>query len=71
MFGYLRHYWRDKRFEGKLKETVMLKGSTIEHAWTPDTYISNSRESNLRKKDSEAESALFIFPDGDIFYSKG
>ena len=71
MFGYFRHYWTDKRLAGKFQEGIQLKGSTIEHAWTPDTYISNSRESNLRHKDSEAESALFVSPAGDIFYSKG
>lgn len=71
LFGYLRHYWTDKRFANKSKEVIQLKGSTIEHAWMPDTYISNSRQSNLRQKDSEAESTLFIYTDGSMFYSKG
>ena len=71
LFGYLRHYWTDKRFANKSKEVIQLKGSTIEHAWMPDTYISNSRQSNLRQKDSEAESTLFIHTDGSMFYSKG
>ena len=71
VFGYFRHYWTDKRFVGKFNESIRLKGSTIEHAWIPDTYVSNCRESNLRLKDSEAESSLTISPDGRIFYSKG
>jgi len=71
IFGYFRHYWTDKRLANKSKESIQLKGSTVEHAWTPDTYISNARESNLRLKDSEAESAFFVDPDGSVFYSKG
>ena len=71
MFGYLRHYWTDKRFAGKSNKTIRLQGSTIEHVWTPDTYVSNSRESNLPKKDSESESVLQIYPDGGVFYTKG
>ena len=71
MFGYLRHYWTDKRFAGKSNKTIRLQGSAIEHAWTPDTYISNSRESNIRVKDSESESVLEICPNGGVFYSKG
>lgn len=71
LFGYLRHYWTDKRFAGKDQEPILLMGSTLENAWMPDTYISNSRESNLRLKDSEAQSSLLISPDGLLFYSKG
>ncbi|PFX20131.1 Gamma-aminobutyric acid receptor subunit beta-3 [Stylophora pistillata] len=71
LFGYFRHYWTDKRLANKSREIIHLKGSTIEHAWLPDTYISNSRQSNLRQKDSEAESSLFLYPNGAIFYSKG
>lgn len=71
MFGYLRHFWIDKRFAGRFNETIRLKGSIVEHAWTPDTYVGNSRESNLRVKDSESDSMLEIYPNGSIFYSKG
>ena len=71
MFGYLRHYWTDKRFAGKFNETLRLRGSIVEHAWTPDTYVTNSRESNMRVKDSESDSAFEVYPDGGIFYSKG
>lgn len=71
LFGYLRHYWTDKRFAGKDQEPILLMGSTLENAWMPDTYISNSRESNLRLKDSEAQSSLLVSPDGLLFYSKG
>lgn len=71
LFGYLRHYWTDKRFAGKYQEPILLMGSTLENAWIPDTYISNSRESNLRLKDSEAQSSLLVSPDGLLFYSKG
>lgn len=71
VFGYFRQYWSDKRFASKSQETIMLKGSTVEQAWKPDTYISNSRESNLRQRDSESETALFVYPKGEVFYSKG
>ena len=71
MFGYLRHYWSDKRFAGKSNKTIRLKGSTVEHAWTPDTYVSNSRQSNMRVKDSESECVLEIYSNGGVFYSKG
>ncbi|CAH3025688.1 unnamed protein product, partial [Porites evermanni] len=71
VFGYLRHFWIDKRFAGRFNETIRLKGSIVEHAWTPDTYVGNSRESNLRVKDSESDSMLEIYPNGSIFYSKG
>lgn len=71
IFGYFRHYWTDERLANKSQETIQLKGSTVEHAWTPDTYISNARQSNLRLKDSEAQSAFFVYPNGSIFYSKG
>jgi len=64
IFGYFRHYWTDERLANKSQDTIQLKGSTVEHAWTPDTYISNARQSNLRLKDSEAQSAFFVYPDG-------
>ena len=71
MFGYLRHFWTDTRFAGRFNETIRLKGSIVEKAWTPDTYVGNSRESNMRVKDSESDSMLEIYPNGRIFYSKG
>ena len=71
MFGYLRHFWIEERFAGRFNETIRLKGSIVEHAWTPDTYVGNSRESNLRVKDSESDSMLEIYPNGSIFYTKG
>ena len=71
VFGYLRHHWTDKRFAGKFQDPVLLKGTTIERAWLPDTYISNARESNFPQKDSESQSSLLVSPDGGLFYSKG
>ncbi|XP_068691246.1 gamma-aminobutyric acid receptor subunit beta-like isoform X1 [Montipora foliosa] len=71
VFGYLRHHWTDKRLAGKFQDPVLLKGTTIERAWLPDTYISNARESNFPQKDSESQSSLLVSSDGGLFYSKG
>ena len=70
MFGYIRHYWTDKRFASKFNETVYLKGSTIECAWIPDTYVTNTRESNLPAENSDIRSLFKIYPNGTIFYSR-
>ena len=70
MFGYIRHYWTDKRFAGKFSETIRLKGSIIECAWIPDTYVINTRESNLLAENSNGGSLFEIHPNGTIFYSR-
>ena len=70
MFGYIRHYWTDKRFAGKFSETLRLKGSIIECAWIPDTYVTNTRESNLMAENSDVGSVFEIHPNGTIFYSR-
>ena len=70
MFGYIRHYWTDKRFAGKFSETIRLKGSTIECAWIPDTYVINTRESNLLAENSNGGSLFEIHTNGTIFYSR-
>ena len=70
MFGYIRHYWTDKRFARKFNETIRLKGSTIDCAWIPDTYVTNRRESNLVAKNSDARSLFEIHPNGTILYSR-
>ena len=70
MFGYSRHYWTDKRFAGKFSETLRLKGSIIEGAWIPDTYVTNTRESNLMAENSDVGSVFEIHPNGTIFYSR-
>ena len=70
MFGYIRHYWTDKRFAGKFSETLRLQGSIIERAWIPDTYVTNTRESNLMAENSDVRSIFEIHPNGTIFYSR-
>ena len=70
VFGYIRQYWTDKRFASKFSETIRLKGSTIECAWIPDTYVVNTRESNLLAENSNGGSLFEIQPNGTIFYSR-
>ena len=48
----------------------MLKNTAVDYAWTPDTYCSNARQSNLMIGGSDGNSAMTINLNGHLFLSK-
>ena len=48
----------------------MLKNTSVNYAWTPDTYCSNARQSNLMNGGSDGNSAMTIERNGHVFLSK-
>lgn len=70
MFGYFRQSWVDRRLAGRFNHSVVLKNSAVEHAWIPDTYCSNARQSNLMMIGPDTESAIIVDTDGSVFYTK-
>ena len=48
----------------------MLKNTAVDYAWTPDTYCSNTRQSNLMIGGSDGDSAMTINLNGHLFLSK-
>ena len=48
----------------------MLKNTAAEYAWTPNTYCSNARQSNLMIGGSDGNSAMTIDGTGHVFLIK-
>ena len=48
----------------------MLKNTAVDYAWTPDTYCSNARQSNLMIGGSDGNRAMTIDRTGHVFLSK-
>ena len=48
----------------------MLNNKGVDYAWTPDTYCSNTRQSNLMIGGSDGNSAMTIDRTGHVFLSK-
>lgn len=70
VFGYFRQRWVDCRLAGKFNHTVLLKNTAVDHAWTPDTFCSNARQSNLMMRGSGTDSAMTVDIDGAVFFTK-
>ncbi|XP_044182434.1 gamma-aminobutyric acid receptor exp-1-like [Acropora millepora] len=49
---------------------MILKNTAVDYAWTPDTYCSNTRQSNLMIGGSDGDSAMTIKLNGHLFLSK-
>ena len=49
---------------------MILKNAAVDYAWTPDTYCSNTRQSNLMIGGSDGDSAMTIKLNGHLFLSK-
>ncbi|KAM7431898.1 Gamma-aminobutyric acid receptor subunit alpha-4 [Porites harrisoni] len=70
VFGYFRQSWVDKRLAGKLNQTLVLRNTAIDHAWIPDTYCANTRQSNLKTSASDSESAMRVDINGSVFFTQ-
>ena len=55
---------------GKLNQTLVLRNTAIDHAWIPDTYCGNIRQSNLKTSASDTEAAMRIDINGSVFLTQ-
>ena len=67
---YIRQTWRDIRLANVTDKILVLNKEYITKLWRPDIYCINARMSDLMSPDTEVHSALFLYPDGSIFYSR-
>jgi len=66
----LCHSWFDHRLSGKFNHSMILKNTAVDYAWTPHTYCSNARQSNLMIGGSDGNTAMTVDGTGHVFLSK-
>lgn len=65
---YLRHWWNDPRLLFNGNSSYNYNGNPADIIWVPDTYIENSKKTQLHKVMTE-NSRASIKPNGDVFVS--